>query len=35
MFAERYRLQKNWLKSRCHVRTFEGHTQGKLEHNVT
>ncbi|XP_067135615.1 uncharacterized protein [Centruroides vittatus] len=27
-FAERYRLQRNWLKGYCHVRTFHGHTQG-------
>jgi len=28
VFAERFRLQRNWLKGRCNVRTFEGHTQG-------
>ncbi|KAH3820748.1 F-box/WD repeat-containing protein 7-like [Dreissena polymorpha] len=28
VFAERYRLRNNWLKGRCTVRTFEGHTQG-------
>ena len=28
MFAERYRLRNNWLKGRCTVRTFEGHSQG-------
>lgn len=27
-FAERYRIRNNWLTGRCHVRTFEGHTQG-------
>ncbi|XP_054751158.1 F-box/WD repeat-containing protein 7-like [Lytechinus pictus] len=28
VFAERYRLRRNWLKGYCTVRTFEGHTQG-------
>ncbi|CAH1785081.1 unnamed protein product [Owenia fusiformis] len=28
VFAERYRLRNNWLLGRCHIRTFEGHTQG-------
>lgn len=28
LFAERYRLRRNWLRGQCHVRTFEGHTQG-------
>ena len=28
MFAERYKLRNNWLKGKCNVRTFEGHTQG-------
>lgn len=28
VFAERFRLRKNWLKGRCTVRTFEGHSQG-------
>ncbi|CAI9721996.1 Frepeat-containingbox/WD 1A-like [Octopus vulgaris] len=28
VFAERFRLRNNWLKGRCTVRTFEGHTQG-------
>lgn len=28
VFAERYRLRNNWLKGRCTVRTFEGHSQG-------
>eukprot|EP00057_Strongylocentrotus_purpuratus_P020229 XP_011674703.1 PREDICTED: F-box/WD repeat-containing protein 7 [Strongylocentrotus purpuratus] len=28
VFAERYRLRRNWLKGFCTVRTFEGHTQG-------
>lgn len=28
VFAERYRLRRNWLKGLCTVRTFEGHTQG-------
>ena len=28
VFADRYRLQNNWMKGRCNVRTFEGHTQG-------
>lgn len=30
MFAERYRLRRNWLKGYCTVRTFEGHSQGLL-----
>lgn len=34
MFAERFRLQSNWLKGKCHVRTFEGHTQGQWFRNV-
>jgi F-box/WD-40 domain protein 7 len=29
VFAERFRLQSNWLAGRCTVRTFEGHTQGE------
>ena len=29
MFADRYRLKRNWLKGFCTVRTFEGHSQGK------
>lgn len=29
VFAERYKLCNNWLKGRCNVRTFEGHTQGE------
>lgn len=28
MFAERFRLRRNWLNGYCNVRTFEGHTQG-------
>ncbi|XP_067682984.1 F-box/WD repeat-containing protein 7-like [Haliotis asinina] len=28
VFAERFRLRNNWLRGRCTVRTFEGHTQG-------
>ena len=28
MFADRFRLRNNWLKGKCYVRTFEGHTQG-------
>jgi len=28
VFAERFRLHRNWLRGQCHVRTFEGHTQG-------
>lgn len=28
VFAERFRLRQNWLKGRCTVRTFEGHSQG-------
>ncbi|XP_070558029.1 F-box/WD repeat-containing protein 7-like [Ptychodera flava] len=28
VFAERYRLRRNWLNGYCTVRTFEGHTQG-------
>ncbi|KAL4226147.1 hypothetical protein ACF0H5_014134 [Mactra antiquata] len=28
VFAERFRLRNNWLKGRCTVRTFEGHSQG-------
>lgn len=30
MFAERFRIRRNWLKGFCNVRTFEGHTQGTL-----
>ena len=29
MFAERFRLRRNWLNGYCNVRTFEGHTQGQ------
>lgn len=25
---ERYRLHRNWMGAHCHVRTFEGHTEG-------
>ncbi|ESO12466.1 hypothetical protein HELRODRAFT_62703, partial [Helobdella robusta] len=28
LYIEKYRLQLNWLKGRCNVRTFEGHSQG-------
>jgi len=28
LFAERYRLRRNWVRGQCHVRTFEGHSQG-------
>ncbi|KAJ8302090.1 hypothetical protein KUTeg_021077 [Tegillarca granosa] len=28
VFAERFRLRNNWLRGRCTVRTFEGHSQG-------
>ncbi|KAL9959313.1 hypothetical protein ACROYT_G032627 [Oculina patagonica] len=28
MFASRFLLHQNWLKGKCDVRTFEGHTQG-------
>ncbi|KJE91050.1 F-box domain-containing protein [Capsaspora owczarzaki ATCC 30864] len=28
IFAERYRLRRNWLNGRYTVRTFEGHSQG-------
>ncbi|XP_050709264.1 beta-TrCP-like [Eriocheir sinensis] len=28
VFVERYRLHRNWLGAHCHVRTFEGHTEG-------
>ena len=28
MFAEKFRLKRNWLKGYCTVRTFEGHSQG-------
>lgn len=28
VFIERFKLQQNWLKGNCFVRTFEGHTQG-------
>ena len=28
MFAERFRIRRNWRKGYCNVRTFEGHTQG-------
>ena len=27
VFIERFKLQQNWLKGNCFVRTFEGHTQ--------
>lgn len=27
-FSERFRLRRNWTKGYCHVRTFEGHSQG-------
>ncbi|XP_065562942.1 F-box/WD repeat-containing protein 7-like isoform X2 [Artemia franciscana] len=27
VFVERYKLQRNWRRGYCHVRTFEGHTQ--------
>ncbi|GAB6026209.1 hypothetical protein CHUAL_012419 [Chamberlinius hualienensis] len=27
-FSERHRLARNWMTGQCHVRTFEGHTQG-------
>ena len=30
MFAERFRLRRNWLNGYCNVRTFEGHTQGEF-----
>lgn len=29
MFAEKFRVRRNWLKGYCNVRTFEGHTQGQ------
>lgn len=29
LFAEKFRLRRNWLKGYCTVRTFEGHTQGR------
>ena len=28
MFAERFRVRRNWLRGRYTVRTFEGHSQG-------
>ena len=28
LFAQRFRLRENWIKGRCSVRSFEGHTQG-------
>ena len=28
VFVERYRLHRNWLGAHCHIRTFEGHTEG-------
>ena len=28
MFAELFRLRRNWLNGYCNVRIFEGHTQG-------
>lgn len=28
VFSERFRLRNNWLRGKCNVRTFEGHTQG-------
>ena len=30
MFASRFLLHQNWLKGKCNVRTFEGHTQGNI-----
>ena len=30
MFAERFRLRRNWLNGYCNVRTFEGHMQGEF-----
>ena len=30
LFAEKFRLKRNWLKGYCTVRTFEGHTQGNI-----
>ena len=28
IFIERFKLRRAWLKGRCHVRTFEGHSGG-------
>lgn len=28
VFGERYKLRNNWLRGKCNIRTFEGHTQG-------
>ena len=28
IFVERFKLRRAWLKGRCHVRTFEGHSGG-------
>lgn len=28
VFIERHRLHRNWMRAHCHVRTFEGHTEG-------
>jgi len=28
VFRERYKLKKSWLGGKCHVRTFEGHSEG-------
>ena len=34
MFASRFLLHQNWLKGKCNVRTFEGHTQGNIHYKV-
>jgi len=28
VFRERFKLRKSWLGGKCHVRTFEGHSEG-------
>ena len=35
LFAEKFRLRRNWLKGYCTVRTFEGHTQGQFAYQIT
>ena len=34
VFAERFQLRNNWLRGRCTVRTFEGHSQGNLTNQI-
>ena len=28
VFRERFKLRKSWMAGKCHVRTFEGHSEG-------